>query len=99
MKRGRKEQKKIPAGEAGSKARGECDLNRLYNSEKEGRKGRCTDDQVHKKEAASTCKTSWFCQKCKVFLHPSALMTTIVLDMVSYSTLSTKSTRSEAAER
>ena len=43
--------KKIQAGEPGSKARGECDLNRLYDLEKEGRKGRCTYYQVHQKQA------------------------------------------------
>ena len=67
---GKKRAKKIPAGEEGSKACGECDLNTLYDLEKEGINGRCTYYQVHKKEAASTCKTSWFCQKCKVFVHP-----------------------------
>ena len=57
-------------GEPSSKARGECDLNWLYDLEKEGRKGKCTYYQVHKKEAATTCKTPWFCKQCKVFVHP-----------------------------
>ena len=70
---GKKRAKKIRAGEEGSKARGECDLNRLYDLEKEGRKGRCTYYQVHNKEPASACKTSWFCKKCKVFLHSECL--------------------------
>ena len=62
--------RKIPAGQAGSQARRECDLNRMYDLEKVGRSGRCTYYQLHNRPPATNCKTSWFCTACKEFLHP-----------------------------
>jgi len=62
--------KKIPAGQPGSQARRECDLNKLYDLEKVGRKGKCTYYQLYHRPPANTCKTSWYCTKCKEFLHP-----------------------------
>ena len=64
--------KKIRAGEPGSQARRECDLNRLYDLEKYGDRsqGRCTYYQIHQKPPATVCKTSWFCRGCNQFMHP-----------------------------
>ena len=66
----KKRAKKIPAGQPGSQARRECDLNRLYDLEKVGRSGRCTYYQLYNRPPATNCKTSWFCTACNEFLHP-----------------------------
>jgi len=46
--------KKIPAGQPGLQARRECDLNRLYDSEKVGRSGKCTYYQLHNRPPATS---------------------------------------------
>ena len=82
--RRRKGPKTIPAGEPGSKARGEWDLNRLYDLEEEGRKDKCTYYQVHKKTTCNNLEDTMvlYISSAKCLCIPSAIMATTGLGTV-----------------
>ena len=53
----------------GSRTRVECALNNLYDTEQNGRVGRCTYYQDYDRAPAKVVKTGWMCTECSVGLH------------------------------
>ena len=71
--------KKNPSGQAGSQARRECDLNRLYDLEKVGRTTNCTTDLQQ-----TTAKRRGIVGRARSLSILFATMTTTGCDMVWY---------------